>query len=62
MSAMERKTTYRFLLVLVLILTVFYTLGLVGVVPFKVSYYITIFMIVLFVLLRWDYHRGERRE
>ncbi|AJC72060.1 membrane protein [Thermococcus guaymasensis DSM 11113] len=59
---MERKTAYRFLLLLVLILTVFYTLGLVGVIPFEVSYYITIFMIILFVLLRWDHHRGKGRE
>jgi len=60
-STMERKTVYRLLLILVLVLTVFYTLGLVGVVPFRVSYYITVFMIILFVVLRWDYHRGKGR-
>ncbi|WP_198361930.1 hypothetical protein [Thermococcus gorgonarius] len=49
---MERKTAYRVLLFLVLILTAAYTLGLVGVLPFRVSYYITIFMILLFLILR----------
>lgn len=58
---MERKRVYRILLVLVLFLTVLYTLGLVGVLPFEVSYYITIFMLVLFVLLRFDYHRKRSR-
>ncbi|WP_297069940.1 hypothetical protein [Thermococcus sp.] len=53
---MDRKRTYRLLLGLVLILAFFYTLGLFGVVSFRVSYYITIFMLVLFVLLRIEYH------
>lgn len=57
---MERKAVYRALLLLVLVLTALYTLGLVGVVPFRVSYYITIFMILLFVILRIDYHRGKK--
>lgn len=56
---MERRTVYRALLVLVLILTAVYTLGLLGVVPFRVSYYITIFMILLFIVLRMDYHRRK---
>lgn len=51
---MERKTLYRLLLPLVLILAALYTLGLVGKVPFSVSYYITIFFIFLFIFLRWE--------
>ncbi|WP_167714619.1 hypothetical protein [Thermococcus sp. ES12] len=49
---MKRKTFYRILLVVVIILTVIYTLGIMGLVPFQWSYYITIFMIVLFLALR----------
>ena len=49
-----KKEHYRMLLVLVLILTVLYTLGLVGVLPFAVSYYITIFFVFLFLFLRWQ--------
>ncbi|GAB6102203.1 hypothetical protein JCM16138_14260 [Thermococcus atlanticus] len=49
-----KKEHYRMLLVLVLILAVLYTLGLVGVLPFALSYYITIFMIFLFLFLRWQ--------
>jgi len=46
---MEKKTVYRILLVIVLLLTAIYTLGILGVVPFQWSYYITIFMIILFI-------------
>ncbi|ACJ16032.1 hypothetical membrane protein [Thermococcus onnurineus NA1] len=57
---MERKTFYRLLLVVVLILTLIYTLGLMGVVPFEASYYITLFMLMLFIYLRLDAKaRGE---
>ncbi|WP_457752406.1 hypothetical protein [Thermococcus sp.] len=49
---MEKKVAYRFMLVVVLILTVLYTLGIMGVVPFTWSYYITIFMIFLFFALK----------
>jgi F0F1-type ATP synthase assembly protein I len=58
---MERKRAYRILLVLVLFLTVLYTLGIVGVIPFRVSYYITIILIFIFIALRMDYHRGRMR-
>ncbi|WP_167905880.1 hypothetical protein [Thermococcus sp. CX2] len=51
---MERKTFYRLLLAVVLVLTFIYTLGLIGVVPFEVSYYITLFMVMLFIYLRFD--------
>ncbi|KPU62428.1 membrane protein [Thermococcus sp. EP1] len=51
---MERKRLYRFLLPVVLFLVLLYTLGLVGVIPFMVSYYITIFLIFLFIFLRWE--------
>ncbi len=51
---MERKTFYRVLLAIVLVLTVVYTLGIMGVIPFQWSYYITIFMIILFFYLRLD--------
>ncbi|MDI3475766.1 MAG: hypothetical protein PWQ79_832 [Thermococcaceae archaeon] len=51
---MERKTLYRILLPIVLVLAILYTLGLVGVIPFEVSYRITIFFLILFVLLRWE--------
>lgn len=61
-SRMERRTVYRALLVLVLILTAIYTLGLLGVVSFRVSYYITIFMIFLFIILRMDHHRGKEDD
>ncbi|AEK72369.1 membrane protein [Thermococcus sp. 4557] len=57
---MERKTFYRILLVIVLVLTVVYTLGIMGVIPFRWSYYITIFMIILFFYLKLDkMSRGE---
>ncbi|AEC51886.1 hypothetical protein PNA2_0969 [Pyrococcus sp. NA2] len=49
---MERKKLYRVLLVVVLILTIIYTLGILGYLPYSVSYYITLFFIVLFMLLR----------
>ncbi len=49
---MERKRVYRILLILVLFLTLLYTLGLIGMVPFRVSYYITLLMILIFVALR----------
>ncbi|WP_169791813.1 hypothetical protein [Thermococcus celericrescens] len=48
---MERKTFYRILLVIVLVLTVVYTMGIMGVIPFQWSYYITIFMIILYFFL-----------
>ena len=51
---MERKTFYRILLALVIVLTVVYTLGILGAVPFEWSYYITIFMIALFFYLRLE--------
>jgi len=56
---MERKTLYRILLVVVLILTVIYTLGILGLIPFQWSYYITIFMIVLFIVLRFEKRIGR---
>jgi len=49
-----KKEHYRILLIVVLILTFIYTLGLAGILPFMVSYYITIFMIFLFLFLRWE--------
>ncbi|WP_167910553.1 hypothetical protein [Thermococcus sp. Bubb.Bath] len=58
---MERKKAYRVLLVLVLFLTFLYTLGIVGVIPFRVSYYLTILFLFIFIALRMDYHRGRRR-
>ena len=57
---MERKNAYRILLFLILFLTLLYTLGLVGVVPFRVSYYITILFIFIFIALRMDYQRGRK--
>jgi|GEM_PF-832172 len=51
---MDRKTLYRVLLVIVLVLTVVYTMGIIGIIPFQWSYYITIFMIVLFFYLKLD--------
>ncbi|WP_198300124.1 hypothetical protein [Thermococcus siculi] len=51
---MEKKTFYRILLAIVLVLTVVYTLGIMGVIPFQWSYYITIFMIILFFYLKLD--------
>ncbi|WP_167773497.1 hypothetical protein [Thermococcus sp. MV11] len=57
---MERKTFYRILLAVVLALTGIYTLGIMGVIPFQWSYYITIFMIILFFYLKLDkMSRGE---
>ncbi len=49
---MERKTAYRVLLLIVVLLAVVYTLGIVGLVPFRWSEYITLFMVLLFILLR----------
>ncbi|WP_258084539.1 hypothetical protein [Thermococcus thermotolerans] len=49
---MEKRTFYRILLAIVLILAVVYTMGIMGLVPFQWSYYITIFMIVLFIYLK----------
>ena len=57
---MERKTFYRILLAIVVILTIIYTLGIMGLIPFQWSYYITLFMIVLFIYLRLEKRlRGE---
>ena len=56
---MERKRFYRLLLPVVIVLTFLYTLGLVGVVPFTVSYYITIVFIILFLFLRWEARFGR---
>jgi hypothetical protein len=58
---MRRKRAYRILLVLVLFLTFLYTLGIVGAIPFRVSYYITILFIFIFIALRMDYHRRRGR-
>ncbi|WP_297499406.1 hypothetical protein [Thermococcus sp.] len=52
MLTMERKTAYRVLLLIVVLLAVVYTLGIVGLVPFRWSEYITLFMVLLFILLR----------
>ncbi|WP_297520336.1 hypothetical protein [Thermococcus sp.] len=49
---MEKKDYYRALLAIVLVLAVVYTLGILGIVPFRWSYYITIFMIILFFALK----------
>jgi predicted RND superfamily exporter protein len=53
-KGMERKRLYRLLLPVVIILATLYTLGIMGVLPFAISYYITIFMIFLFIFLRWE--------
>jgi len=58
---MRRRTLYRGLLVLVAFLVFLYTLGVAGFIPFRVSYYITLFLILLFVLLRWEGRRGVLR-
>ncbi|AFK21956.1 hypothetical protein [Pyrococcus sp. ST04] len=50
---MEKKKLYRLLLALVIPLTILYTFGILGYVPYQVSYYITVFFIVLFLALRW---------
>jgi len=50
---MERKTVYRILLVIVIVLAVIFTLGVIGLVPFVWSEYITVFMVVLFFALRF---------
>ncbi|AFN02987.1 MULTISPECIES: hypothetical protein [Pyrococcus] len=50
---MEKKKLYRLLLVIVLILTIVYTLGILGYLPYELSYYIVIFFIFLFLILRW---------
>ena len=55
---MEKKTFYRILLAIVLVLTVVYTLGIMGVIPFQWSYYITVFMIILFFYLKLDKMSG----
>ncbi|WP_204247212.1 hypothetical protein [Thermococcus celer] len=54
---MKRRTLYRALLAIVLLLTIVYTLGILGLVPFRWSYYITMFMIVLFLVLRMEKKR-----
>lgn len=51
---MERKTVYRILLVIVIVLAVIFTLGVIGVVPFVWSEYITVFMVILFFVLRFS--------
>ncbi|MEO2151082.1 MAG: hypothetical protein ABGW50_00265 [Thermococcus sp.] len=51
---MERRTAYRVLLVIVIILAIIFTLGVIGVVPFVWSEYITVFMVVLFFALRFS--------
>ncbi|WP_297516734.1 hypothetical protein [Thermococcus sp.] len=51
---MERRTAYRVLLVIVIILAVIFTLGVIGVVPFVWSEYITVFMVILFFALRFS--------
>jgi hypothetical protein len=51
---MKRRTAYRILLVVVVILTVVFTLGVIGVVPFRWSEYITVFMVLLFFALRFS--------
>ena len=51
---MERKTVYRVLLVIVIILAVIFTLGVIGIVPFVWSEYITVFMVILFFVLRFS--------
>ncbi|WP_297418019.1 hypothetical protein [Thermococcus sp.] len=56
---MEKKSLYRILLVLVIFLAVIYTLGVIGLIPFKWSYYITIFMIVLFFYLKLEDRLGR---
>ena len=56
---MEKKSLYRILLALVLVLTVVYTLGILGLVPFRWSYYITIFMIALFFALKLGDRLGK---
>lgn len=56
---MEKKSLYRILLALVLVLTVVYTLGIMGLIPFRWSYYITIFMIVLFFALKLGDRLGK---
>ena len=58
---MRRRTLYRGLLVLVAFLVFLYTLGVAGFIPFRVSYYITLFLILLFFLLRWEGRRGVLR-
>ncbi|WP_457743027.1 hypothetical protein [Thermococcus sp.] len=50
---MERKTVYRILLVVVVILAIIFTLGVMGIVPFVWSEYITVFMVILFFALRF---------
>ena len=46
------RTAYRVLLAVVLILAIVFTLGVIGVVPFRWSQYITVFMLVLYVILK----------
>ena len=55
---MKKKTLYRVLLVIVVVLAVVYTLGVIGIVPFRWSEYITAFMVVLFFALRLN--RGSQ--
>ncbi|WP_456421665.1 hypothetical protein [Thermococcus sp.] len=58
MVDLKKKTLYRVLLVIVVVLAVVYTLGVIGIVPFRWSEYITVFMVVLFFALRLN--RGSR--
>ncbi|WP_297479695.1 hypothetical protein [Thermococcus sp.] len=51
---MEKKTVYRVLLAIVIILAIIFTLGVVGIVPFVWSEYITVFMVILFFALRFS--------
>ncbi|WP_197463578.1 hypothetical protein [Thermococcus peptonophilus] len=50
---MKKKQVYRILLALVILLTILYTLGVVGILPFEVSEAVTVFMVVLFFILRF---------
>lgn len=49
---MERKTLYRIMLAVVIVLAIIFTLGVAGIVPFVWSEYITVFMVILFFVLR----------
>jgi len=54
----KKRTVYRLLLILVVALAVVYTLGVIGLVPFAWSEYITVFMVILFFVLRFS--KGSR--
>ncbi len=56
---MNKKSFYRALLALVIVLAMVYTLGIIGLISFKWSYYITIFMIVLFFYLKLEDRLGR---